>query len=504
MVLQNAAGRRKLRPADISRKIAELPLRPGVYLFLDEESNVIYVGKAKSLRKRVQSYFRHSGYASLRLRKLVESIRDLSIIRTESEAEALIVEARLIKQYQPFFNTELKIGERYPYVRITDEPYPRIVITRRKEDDGSVYIGPFVSVGELRQMFRMIERYFPLRNCKGDSRAGTWMERPCVRYELGKCPAPCAGRADASAYRERVADVILLLKGQSADLVGRLRERMDRSSKTLDFENAARIRDTIKSIWKMSRSHVSFPLSEPPGTGTWKGLTDLKDALSLPALPWRIEGFDVSHFSGGEAYGVCVVFEQGIPNPGLYRKFIIRSITGVDDFRAVWETVERRYSRVIRESGALPQLILIDGGAQQLRFALEALGSLGLEATPCAALAKREELLYLPGRAEPLRLDEGGDALLILQRVRNEAHRFAIAANRNAGRKRLSRSALEGVPGIGKIRAAGLLSKFGSIDGILETKPEDLAGMPGISLEGAKRILAFLGASEDIDEHKHQ
>ncbi len=486
-------------PEGIIRKIADLPLRPGVYLFLDEKSSVIYVGKAKSLRKRVQSYFRHSGFASPRLRKLVESIRDLSVIRTESEAEALIVEAKLIKHYQPFFNIDLKVGERYPFVRVTDEPFPRIIITRRKEDDGSVYIGPFVSIRELRQLFRMVERYFPLRNCKGDSRSGIWKERPCVRFELGKCPAPCAGRTDPSEYRERVADIILLLKGQSADLVGRLRERMDRSSRTLDFENAARIRDTIRSIWKMSRQHVSFSLSEPLGSETWKGLTDLKEALSLQAVPWRIEGFDISHFSGGEAYGVCVVFEQGIPNPGLYRKFRIRTVCGVDDLRAIRETVERRYSRVIKESGALPQLILIDGGAQQLRFALEALKDLDLKTVPCAALAKREELLYLPGRYDPLRLPADGAALQILQRVRDEAHRFAITANRNAGRKRMSRSALEEIPGIGKIRSAGLLSKFGSIDRILEMEPEELARMPGISLERAERILAYLGASEDID-----
>lgn len=484
----------------ILRKIADLPLRPGVYMFLDEGSNVLYVGKAKSLRKRVQSYFRHGGFASPRLRKLVESVRDLSVIRTESEAEALIVESRLIKQYQPFFNIDMKMGDRYPYVRITDEPYPRIIITRRKENDGSVYIGPFVNVRELRHMFRMIERYFPLRTCKSDSRSGAWKERPCVRHEIGKCPAPCAGRSDPSEYRERVADVILLLKGQSADLVGRLRERMDKCSRKLDFENAGRIRDTIRSIWKMSRQQVSFSLRDPLGPEIWRGLLELKEYFQLPAVPWRIEGFDISHFSGAETYGVCVVFEQGMANPGLYRKYLIRTVEGVDDFRAVRETVERRYSRIIKESGALPQLILIDGGPQQLRFALEALEFLELDKIPCVALAKKEELLYLKGKEEPLRLHDGEAGLLILQRVRNEAHRFAISANRNAGRKRMSRSALEEIPGIGKIRSANLLSKFGSIDRIIETKPEDLASIPGIGLERARMILAFLGTPEDIDE----
>jgi excinuclease ABC subunit C len=482
---------------DLSRKIAELPLRPGVYTFLDERSEVIYIGKAKSLRKRVQSYFRHSGFASPRLRKLVESVRDVSVIRTESEAEALIVEARLIKQYQPFFNVDLKMNERYPYVRITAETFPRIVVTRTREKDGSVYIGPFVSVRELRQMLRMIERYFPLRNCKSDSGRGNWRDRPCVRFELGKCTAPCVGKSNPSEYRERVADVVLLLKGQSAELVGRLRERMDKASEKLDFETAARLRDTIRSLWRMSRQHVSLALSEPAEKEVWRGLLDLQKTLSLPSVPWRIEGFDISHFAGGESYGVCVVFEQGTPNPDLYRKFRIKTVEGVDDFRAVAETVGRRFSRVRSESGALPQLVLIDGGEQQLRFATEALKEIGMEEIPCAAIAKKEELVFLPGRSGPLILPKGSMELTILQRVRNESHRFAITASRDAGRKRLSRSALEDIPGIGKIRAARLLSELGSMERIASLDPEDLSRVEGIGEKRARAILMHLkGAVE--------
>lgn len=477
---------------DLSRKISELPLRPGVYTFLDEKSEVIYIGKAKSLRKRVQSYFRHSGFASPRLRKLVESVSDVSVIRTESEAEALIVEARLIKQYQPFFNVDLKMNERYPYVKVTSEPYPRIVITRTRDKDGSVYIGPFVSVRELRQMFRMIERYFPLRNCKSDSSRGSWRDRPCVRYELGKCPAPCVGTGNPSEYRERVADVVLLLKGQSAELVGRLRDRMDKASENLDFETAARLRDTIRSLWKMSRQHVSLALSEPAEREVWKGLLGLQKVLSLPSVPWRIEGYDISHFAGGESYGVCVVFEQGTPNPDLYRKFRIKTVEGVDDFRAVAETVGRRFSRLKSESGSLPQLVIIDGGEQQLKFVTERLKELGMEDIPCVALAKREELLFLPDRTVPLALPNGSMELTILQRVRNESHRFAITASRNAGRKRLSRSALEDIPGIGKIRAARLLSQVGSMERIASLDPEDLSRVDGIGEKRARMILMHL------------
>lgn len=484
----------------LKKKISELPLRPGVYLFLDRNGDVIYVGKAKSLRKRVQSYFRHEGFSSPRLRKLVQSIKDISVIRTETEAEALIVEARLIKQYQPFFNIDLKMGERYPYVKITEEPYPRLVVTRHREKDGAVYIGPFVSAGELRQMLRLVERYFPLRICGSFSGKGQWQERPCVRHDIGRCPAPCAGLADPAEYRERVADIILLLRGQSADLVGRLRERMDKAASSLDFETAARLRDTIRSLWKISRRHVSMVFSEPLDQDTWKSMVHLKEELGLANLPWRIEGFDVSHFSGGETYGVCVVFEQGLPNPSLYRRYRIRTVEGIDDLRSIGETIERRYSRLLEETGTLPQLILIDGGPGQLDFALGRLRSLGLENVPVAALAKREELVYLPGKKSPVRLKEGSMALLLLQRVRNESHRFAIAANRNAGRRRMSRSELEKIPGVGKIISSRLLSVFGSVAGVERADPEEVARIKGVGMKAARRIMSHLSGAGGADD----
>ena len=492
-----------MKDSGLESKIASLPLRPGVYLFQDDEGSVIYVGKAKSLRKRVQSYFRHGDFASPRLRKLVRSIRDLSFIRTETEAEALITEARLIKQYQPFFNIDLKMGERYPYVKITREPFPRIVITRhREEGDGSDYIGPFVSAGELRHMLRLVERFFPLRVCSAGSGGGPWANRPCVRYELGRCPGPCAGLADPSEYRERVADIALLLRGRSADLVGRLRQRMDKASSSMDFETAARIRDTIRALWKLSRRHVSMVFSEPLDSGTWKSLVQIQDLLSLPAIPWRIEGFDVSHFSGGETYGVCVVFEQGMPNPSLYRRYRIRSVEGIDDFRAMGEILGRRYTRLLKESGALPQLILVDGGPGQLNFAVEALNTIGISDIPVVAIAKREELLFTPGAKRPVRLPWDSGALMLLRRVRDESHRFAIAANRKAGRKRMSVSALEEVPGVGKILASRLLSRFGSVARMSSLTPEEMASVKGVSIKTARRIIVHLGGPEEEDADK--
>jgi len=469
----------------------------------DAGGRVIYVGKARSLKKRVQSYLRHKNYASPRLRKLVSEIADISVIRTESDAEAFIVESRLIKHYQPFYNVELKMGERYPYVKITDEPYPRLVVTRHKQPDGGRYIGPFVHVGELRRLLRLIERYMPLRTCTSPGSWERWNERPCVRYSLGRCLGPCAGCCDAAEYRKRVADVILLLRGQSAELTSRLRDRMEEAASRMAFEEAARIRDTIRAIWKLSRQRVSAALSDDVDELTWKALLGVQAALDLAVVPWRIDGFDISHHSGKETYGSCVVFEQGLPNPSLYRRFRITSEDLPDDFRSIRETVQRRYRHVLTDDGSLPQLVLIDGGPQQLRFALEALEELGLEDLEVVALAKREELLFRPGRDAPVRLDASDPALRLLQRVRDEAHRFALSAHRGRQKKRLARSSLEDIPGIGKVRAADLLARFGSIPRLVESSEEELAEVKGISRSMARRILAHL-RGEGIDGEENE
>ncbi|QVL37495.1 excinuclease ABC subunit UvrC [Aminirod propionatiphilus] len=475
----------------LQEKVRKLPLRPGVYLFHDGEGTVLYVGKAKSLRKRVASYFRHEGFASPRLRKLVESARDLSYIRTESEAEALIVESRLIKKYQPFFNVELKMGERYPFLKITDEPFPRLEITRHRSDDGGRYVGPFTRVGDLRRLLRLIERHFPLRTCKTDL-SGPRQERPCVRHALGRCGGACAGLTSEAEYGERVADVLLLLQGNAADLVERLRLRMDRAASGLAFEEAARLRDTIRSLWRLSRQRLSSTLSHDLDRETWTLLLRLQELLGLPTIPWRIDGFDISHFSGKEMYGVAVVFEQGLPNPSLYRRFAVKSVEGVDDFRALEEVVGRRYRRCLEGEEPLPQLVLIDGGPLQLEFAAGALAALGLEELPIVSLAKREEQLFLPGRKEPLELPLSDPALQLLQRVRDESHRFAVASHRRGRDSRLRRSVLEDVPGVGKKRAALLLIHFGSVQKIASLEPDELTLLPGIGPETARRIVETL------------
>ena len=498
----------------IAAILKSLPERPGVYIMRDAEGTVIYVGKAIKLKRRVSSYFRHSNFASPRLRKLVSLVEDISTIRTETEAEALIVEARLIRRYSPFFNVDLKMNDRYPYIHVTNEAFPRIEITRHKPtskdgqslDDGSVYLGPFVSAGNIRSLLRLAERYFPLRVCRtnfrpnpnGDPPGGP-NRRPCIEYNLGRSMGVCAGLCTQAEYRERVSDIILLLEGKSAELVERLRARMDAAAKRMDFETAALCRDTIRAIWRVSRQQVSSALQKDLDSETWQVLNEIQKLLGLKTIPWRMDAFDISHMSGHETYGCCVVFEQGRPNPSLYRRFKIRGLEEgqIDDFLSIQETVFRRYRHVLDHSEPMPQMALIDGGPVQLDFALKALEKLResepkLE-LPLIALAEREELIFLPGRPnEPLRLEWSDPALQLLQRLRDEVHRFAISTHRRARNARMRRSSLEDIPGIGRARAAQLLVRFGSTRRIAELSAEELAAAPGIGPALAGKILEHL------------
>jgi excinuclease ABC subunit C len=482
---------------NLLKMIKRFPDKPGIYIMHGVDGKAIYIGKAKSLKKRVSSYFRHATFASPRLARLVSDIADISTIRTENEAEAMILEARFIKLYQPFFNVELKMGERYPFIKITNEDFPRTIVTRYRQDDGAVYMGPFVHTGNLRLLLRISERYFPLRTCSLPLRAGKIHQtRPCMRHTLSLCLAPCAGLCGEAQYRERVADLVLLLQGKGADLSGRLHKRMDDVANALEFEEAARLRDTIRAIWRVSRQRLATPAMFEENKHDWAPLKRLQDVLGLRTLPWRIDGFDISHTGGENTVGVVVVFEQGIANNSLYRRFNIKTVEGIDDFRSMEETLFRRYKRCIDSQEPMPQLILIDGGPVQLEFAMSALGSLGLSKIPVVSLAKREEEIFIPDTKEPISLGLDDPGLQLLQRVRDESHRFAITSHRNARDKKFSRSALEDIPGMGKNRVAQLLSRYGSIRAIARLAPVELASVPGVGPVLAERVLKALDISE--------
>ena len=427
----------KIKP-QIAAILKTLPERPGVYLMRDAEGKIIYVGKAIKLKRRVSSYFRHN-FANPRLRKLVSLIEDISIIRTETEAEALITEAKLIRRYSPFFNVDLKFNDRYPYVKITlSEDFPRLEVTRHKEDSKQdIYLGPFTRAGDIRELMRVITRYFPLRVCKSNLKLNNLKSRPCIEYNLGRSMGACAGLCTQAEYKERVNDIILLLQGKPAELAERLKSRMDAAAKVLDFETAAHYRDAIRAVWRVSRQQVSSVLSQDLDNETWQVLNDLQDVLKLKILPWRIDAFDISHTSGHDAYGVCIVFEQGRPNNSLYRKFKIKSLQDgeINDLQAIYETVYRRYKHILDKSEPTPQLTLIDGGLGQLDYALRAINDLRLNLS-VIALAEREELVYYDLHKEPLKLGLDDSVLQLLQRVRDEAHRFAITTHRAARNKR--------------------------------------------------------------------
>ena len=491
-------GINSLNKEELIKFVKGFPDRPGVYLMRDENGEIIYVGKAKSLRKRVSSYFRHT-HASPRLNKLVETIRDISTMRTETEIEALILENRLIKLYQPFFNVDLKMNERYAYIKITAEKHPRIIVTRVKMDDGAVYIGPYVRVSEVRALLRLVERYLPLRSC-GGAEAKPQNGRPCMKYSLGRCLAPCCGLCTENEYRDRVADVALLLQGHGAELVERLRKRMDKAAREMKFEEAAHLRDTSRSIWRDLRQQTTIPEIPSGKYNFWEVLNSMQKTFHLPVLPWRIDGFDISHSAGNFTVGVAVVFEQGYPNPSLYRKFNIRTVEGIDDFRSMKETLTRRYKRCLEGQEPLPQLILIDGGPVQLEFAMQALDDLGIHNIPIISLAKEFEEVYMPNQKEPVRLDHTDPVLRLLQHVRDESHRFAITSHRTRRGKSFTRSKIEEVPGIGRAKAAMLITKFGSVRAIKDLPPEELAAAPGIGPALAKRILAKLNEENETEK----
>lgn len=489
-----------MNKAELIQFVKGFPDKPGVYMMRDEKGEIIYIGKAKSLKKRVSSYFRHDHFASPRLKKLVETIRDISTMRTESEIEALLLENRLIKQYQPFFNVDLKMNERYAYIKITAEKYPRILVTRVKIDDGARYIGPYVRVQEVRGLLRLVERYLPLRSCGGEEPKAPG-GRPCMKHSLGRCLAPCCHLCTENEYRDRAADVALLLQGHGSELIERLRKRMDKAANELRFEEAARIRDTVRAIWRVSRQQHTMPDIPSGEENFFEVLRGMQKAFDLPILPWRIDGFDISHSAGNYTVGVAVVFEQGYPNPSLYRKFNIKTVEGIDDFRSMRETLTRRYKRCLEGQEPLPQLILIDGGPVQLEFAIQALDELEIHNIPIISLAKEFEEVYLPNQKEPIRLDHTDPVLRLLQHVRDESHRFAITSHRIRRGKSFKRSRIEEVPGIGKAKAAMLITKFGSVRALLGVPEDELASVPGIGPALAKRIISKLKELEGTDEN---
>ena len=416
---------------DPREKVKTFPPSPGVYLMKDERGRVIYIGKAVNLRNRAGSYFTRQAAEEMRTANLVPEIKDLDFITTESEVDALLLEARLIKDVQPKFNQELKDDKTFPYLEIfIREEFPRVEFTRKPRPRGTKLYGPFTNAKRLRGAIAVLQQIFQFRTCtlniKEADERWRWF-RPCLLASIRQCTAPCNLRISRADYRRDIRRLCMFLDGKKDRLFAELREEMQLASKELKFEKAARLRDQVKSLENLSlrgdlREHAQPEVFQ---IDPKKGLIGLKKIFELPGLPRRIEGMDIAHLQGGETVASCVQFIDGLPFKHGYKRFKIRSVDQVDDFASMREVVSRRFRRLQQEGEPYPDLLLIDGGKGQLGAAMAALDSIGVTAPFVCSLAKREEEIFLPGQSEPKLLSKHSYALRLLQYVRDESHRFA-------------------------------------------------------------------------------
>ena len=437
-----------------------LPHSAGVYLMRDGTAKIIYIGKAKDLRKRVASYFQNL-ITHPKIANLVLAVRHIDYIAAASERDALIIEQRLIRRVQPLYNTMWRDDKSYPYIKLTsEEDYPRLLLTRRKKKDGGTYFGPYPQVHIVRKLIRNFWRNktFPLRPCRyqfseNDVQQGLEKSQPalakkvksCLYLHTQECPAPCINKISKTQYGEMVRAVKLYFSGKSLSLKKRLNTEMQSAAENLNFEKAAQIRDQIKALTHIAEKVTLREIDEKnvlEQTQTTRALTEIKSQLNLPRPPMVIEAFDISNIQGTDAVASMVQFQAGKPQKSGYRKFKIKSVEGPNDFAMMAEVITRRYKKLSEKKEKFPDLILVDGGKGQLSSAMEAVQNLrksgyAMPALFLAGLAKENEEIYLPNRAQPIVLPKDSSALHVLQHIRDEAHRFAITFHRDRRKKRM-------------------------------------------------------------------
>ena len=605
---------------NFKEKLKDVPENPGVYLMLDKDDNIIYVGKAKNLKNRLRQYF-HNSVKTVKVMAMLDHVADFRYIICGSEVDALVTENNLIKKHTPQYNILLKDDKSYPFVRINlKEDYPSISLVRALKNDGAKYFGPYMQSVNIRNIFDLIHSAFPIRDCNRDM---TKPSRPCLNAHLGRCVAPCSGKVTKEEYRKEVMRVVDFLKGNDREVERVLTDKMMEFADKENFEVALKYKEKLAVLEKVVRKQVSalpkdfnldvfayetngvktavnmlvvrggklvggensvfdgiddsltsylyqFYKNNPPvcdeiitdGADDNKALEDalstlvgrkihvlspkqgvrkqlldlahtnahdalekhgtqeerktirtkgavkqLADLLSLKTLPNRIECYDISHVSGVDKVSSMVVFEGGEPKKSHYRKFKIKTVEGNNDFASMKETLSRRLERLNNPEetdesfASVPDLIVIDGGKGQLSYALDALALYGRNDIEILSLAEREEEVFL-GRApkESVMLSKDSVALQLLQRIRDEAHRFAITFHRNLHAKRMSESVLRDLPGIGKKKSVDLLKKFGSVENILHAKDEDIASLDGFSVQSATKLK--VGLQKALDERK--
>ncbi|MBI4256043.1 MAG: excinuclease ABC subunit UvrC [Candidatus Rokubacteria bacterium] len=587
-------------------KLARLPDRPGVYLYRDARAQVLYVGKAASLRSRVRSYFQEARPRDPKTDALVRQIRDLEVVVTDNELEALMLEANLVRKHRPRYNIILRDDKHYPFLKLTTgEAFPRLVVARRVQSDGATYYGPFYPATAMRETLRLTRQLFPLRTCSItiDGR----LPRPCIQYAIHRCNAPCTGWETREGYAKTVQDVMRFLEGRDEDLALRLTREMEAAAAEMKFERAAVLRDQIQSLNKVRERQkiistdevdqdvlgvvrqgsdacvelffvrrgrlvgqeaflfdkvagwtdgeilsafvrqfygkavapapeilVSEEIPDAGLTAEWLArlagrrvqvhaprrgarrefvalaeanaalalqnhllsrddrqqvvLQELERALGLPGPPNRIEGYDISSIQGAEQVGALVVWDNGDLKKDDYKRFRVRTVAGADDFASLREVLTRRFSRALEQGSPLPDLVLIDGGRGQLNVGLRVLEDLGLDYLPVIALAKQREEVYRGDRLHPLVLDPTSPALHTLQKIRDEAHRFAITYHKKLRARRTLQSELDAIPGVGPTIRTSLLKTLGSARRVRESSVAELAAVPKITPKLAQRI----------------
>jgi excinuclease ABC subunit C len=417
-----------------AEKVKQFPATPGVYLMKDEQGRVIYVGKAKHLRNRASHYFTQAAVAEARTADLVKLIADIDFIPADSEVDALLMEARLVKDIQPRFNVELKDNKTFPYLQIrVREEYPRVEFTRSPRSRGVRLYGPFTSAKSLRSAIQVLQRIFQFRTCgldiKQDNPQWRWF-RPCILHSIRQCTAPCNLRVTREDYRKQIRRLCMVLEGHKDKLLKELEQAMADASAKLEFEKAARLRDEMTALKSLGlRGDVDKDVQpEVFHIEPRKGSIGLRKVLGLNETPRTIEGIDIAHLGGDEMVASLVSFIDGLPFKPGYRRYKIKSVVGIDDFASIREVIGRRFRNALspnEEEQVFPNILLIDGGKGQLNAALEVFCMLGKEPPCLISLAKREEEIYRPGDVQPLRLGRHSAALRLLQYVRDEAHRFA-------------------------------------------------------------------------------
>src|SRR6266487_1551623 len=508
---------RKQKP-DLQKKVHEVPHKPGVYLMRDRFNRVIYVGKARDLRKRVSSYFLPSklAVADIKTRAMLDAVWDFETHTVRSEAESVLLEGKLIKEYRPRYNLSFRDDKRFLLVKIDmSEEWPRFRLARFKKDDGARYFGPYAHAGALRQTLNFMRKKFGVLTFGRGS--PTERELKSSTYQV---PMRLS-EISAEQYRERVAQGCEFLEGHSREMIAALEEEMRKAAEKMDFEKAAELRNMIEDLRATTKPMRRFTRgSLPSAIDPMADVQALTDALQLPRAPRAMECFDISNISTTHVVASMVCFRDGVPDKDNYRRYRVRTVEGQDDFASMAEVVRRRYSRVLLEAREahpdaaeysqenafeiaerlsnpqsyvrLPDLIIVDGGKGQLSAACRELQRLGLHDLPIIGLAKEHEEIYRPGRALPLQLPLDSGALRLLQRIRDEAHRFANAYHQLLMKKRIGESILDDCPGVSQNRKNLLLRKFGSVNRLRKATVDEIASTEGVGRKLAEDVHRFL------------